>query len=79
MNKALLNYEQAKEELKQLENIQKQAKHYRKRFKRYGKNEAKEARKVDAIRREINRVLNIVHLHKQLRKMFHEKSLLEGK
>jgi len=72
MNKKLLSYEDAVEELKVLEVFQRYSKMYKRRFKMLGKDESKSSKDVHVNKTRINKLLTIIHLHKETRKMWHQ-------
>lgn len=78
MNKKFLSYEEAKKELKKLEQVQLELKKAR-RLAAFVSKEAMFSSQLEKNTKKINKVLNIVQLHKELRKMFYEKTVLEKK
>lgn len=72
MNNKILSYEQAVEELKSLEVGQRYNKMFKRRFKILGKDEAGAAKAVHLRKIEINRLLTIIHLHKENRRMWYQ-------
>jgi len=72
MNKKLLSYEDAVEELKELEVGQRYAKMFKRRFKMLGKDESEAAKNVHLNKDKINKLLTIIHLHKENRKMWYQ-------
>ena len=69
MNNKLLSYEETLKQLKELELQQIFAKVHKRGFRVLGKDEAMAAKKVHENKKEINKLLTIIHLHKQTRKM----------
>ena len=76
MNKKFLSYEEAKKELRKLEQTQLGLKQAR-RLAAFVSEESMFSSQLEKNTKKINKVLNIIQLHKELRKMFYEKSLLE--
>lgn len=72
MNNKLMSYEEAIEMLKELELTQRYAKIFKRGFSTLGKIESECAKKVHQNKVEINKILTIIHLHKQSRKLWAE-------
>ena len=71
MNNKLISYEDAVKQLKDLEVLQRYAKIAKRSFLVLGKDESKSAKKVHQNKLEINKLLTIIHLHKETRKMYY--------
>lgn len=78
MNNKFLSYEEAKKQLKKLEKTQIELKKARK-LAVWVYEEADCSSALEENSKKINKVLNIIQLHKELRKMYYEKSLLSCK
>lgn len=76
MNNKFLTYEDAKKQLRLLEQTQLGLKKAR-RLAISVSEESLYSSELSQNTKKINKILNIIQLHKDLRKMFYEKSLLE--
>ena len=74
MNNRLISYEEAKEQLKKLEIKQKYAKIIRRGHASLGFNESEMSKNVYKYKIEINKLLTIIDLHKQTRKLWYERN-----
>jgi|VirMetMinimDraft_7_1064189.scaffolds.fasta_scaffold09758_3 hypothetical protein len=70
MNNKLIKYEDAVKSLKQLEIKQRIAKVASRHHAALGLSESSQSKAVAENKKEINNILTIVHLHKQLRKQY---------
>lgn len=75
MNNKLMSYEEAVEKLKILELNQRYAKIRRNGHLDLGFDESKSAKEVHKLKLEINKILTIIHLHKQSRKLWAKNNL----
>lgn len=78
MNSKIISYEKAVKELKILEIKQRYSKIHSKNFRLFGFSESKKAKEVSINKVEINKILTIIHLHKQNRKLWYEKERYKG-